>query len=673
MAWLALVLGACWVSLAAAASSASPVRIAPVSFAPSAKLKDVTEEKVTILSYHEVADPADALSPQYAVTPTMFVRQMDWLRNNGYHFVAVDDILADKAGRRALPDKAVLITFDDGYRSMYEHAWPILKSWRIPAVVAVVGSWEEDTGTVDFDGKQITRDKLLTWAELREMSDSGLVEIGSHSYDLHRGIEGDPQGNKQPAAITRRWFEERRAYEDEASYRKRVEADLVRSKDVIRQHIGRAPRVIAWPYGAYNYTLRDLAEKHGMTVGLTLDDGANMEDTPLWGMRRILVQRSVELTQLRREINLRNQNFQDNDRAQKIIHVDLDYIYDADPVQQEKNLSALLDRIVWLGINTVYLQAYADPDGDGSADAVYFPSRHMPMRADLFNRVSWQIQTRTQARRVYAWMPMLAWRLPAGEPAANDIVSAVQGNSSDHVNMGYRRLSPFSARARQTIREIYEDMARSANFDGLLFHDDVTLSDYEDASDFGLRTYKEWGLPDSIAAIRASDDLIGRWTILKINALDNFAGELADVVRAQQPALKTARNMYARVVQSPKAEVWYSQALENSLANYDYTAIMAMPYMENAPDPQAFYRELVERIKSRPGAMSKVIFELQTVDWRRDDRLIPSEDIAATIRSLYEMGVEHVGYYPDQLFDSHPNPTQMRTVFSLKPDIPEVP
>jgi biofilm PGA synthesis lipoprotein PgaB len=632
-----------------------------------------TEEKVTILSYHEITDPADALIPQYAVSPTMFVRQMDWLRNHDFHFVTVDDVLADRAGKRALPDKAVLITFDDGYRSVYEYAWPILEAWHIPAVIAVVGRWQEDEGAVDFDGKTIARDRILTWGELRKMHDSGLVEIGSHSFDLHRGIEGDPQGNLQPAATTRRWLVDSKAYEDEPSYRRRVEADLVRSRKLIRLHIGRAPRVIAWPYGSYNATLSELAVKHGLILGLTLDDGANMEDTPLGGLRRILVESDMQLGDLDREIQLRNRNDSENHRAQKIVHVDLDSIYDADPVQQEKNLSLLLERIVWLNVNAVYLQAYADPDGDGVADAVYFPNRHMPMRGDLFNRVSWQIQTRTQVRRVYAWMPMLAWRLPPDEPAANDLVTALKPSGSDHLVMGYRRLSPFSTRARQTIREIYEDLARAAHFEGLLFHDDVTLSDYEDASRFGLATYQAWGLPDSLEAIRASDDLIGRWTILKINALDDFARELAQVVRAQQPQLWTARNLYARVVQSPKAEVWYSQSLDNSLANYDFTAIMAMPYMEQAPDPKAFFRELVDRVKERPGAMPKVVFELQTIDWKHGDRPIPSEETAATLRSLYEMGVEHVGYYPDRPFEGHPNPTPIRATLGAKPELPAIP
>src|SRR5512139_130523 len=626
------------------------------------------DEKLTILSYHEIAEPGEALSPDYAVRPTMFVRQMDWLRNNGYHFVTVDDLLADEAGRRPLPEKAVLITFDDGYRSMYDHAWPVLKAWRIPAVVAVVGNWEDDRTTVNFDGKIIPREKLMSWRDLRELADSGLVEIGSHSFDLHRGIPGNPQGSEEPAATTRQWLGAGKGYETEAAYRLRVESDLARAASDIKTHIGRAPRVIAWPYGRYNTIVRDAAIRRGMTIGLTLDDGANMADTPLWRMRRILVDSTMALWDLNREITIRNQNLTDNDRPVKAMHIDLDYIYDPDPAQVERNLGHLLDRITFLGVNTVYLQAFADPDGDGSADAVYFPNRHVPVRADLFNRVAWQIRTRTPVRRLYAWMPLAAWSLPAGEPAAQDRVVTLPGDTSGRVTMGYKRLSIFSQRARAVIGEIYEDLGRYATFDGVLFHDDATLSDYEDASEFGQAAYRDWGLPPTVQEIRRSDDLLGRWTILKINAIDDFAKELAAKVRQNRPGVPIARNLFARVALSPKAEVWYSQALENSLRNYDFTAIMAMPWMEQAPDHAAFYADLVKRVLDRPGAIDRVVFELQTVDWRKDNALVPTEEIVDTIKRLYELGAQHVAYYPDMLFQNHPAPAAIRAVLATKSD-----
>jgi biofilm PGA synthesis lipoprotein PgaB len=628
-------------------------------------------EELTVLSYHEVVDPARARQPSYAVTPTDFVRQMDWLRNRGYRFVGVDDLLAARAGKRPLPEKAVLITFDDGYQSVYENAWPVLKLFRIPAVITVVGGWLESEGTVDFDGRSLPRAELLSWEALREMSRSGLVEVGSHSYDLHRGLPGNPQGNLQPAATTRRWLPEAKRYEDEAGYARRVRVDLERSRDLVKRRVGRAPRVLSWPYGRYNRVTRELAERAGMPIGLTLDDGFNAQDTPLWGLRRILVERGMTLHDLGREIDIRRRNLSDNDRPQKIVHVDLDYVYDPDPAQQERNLGHLLDRIGSLGVNSVYLQAFSDPDGNGSADAVYFPNRHLPMRADLFNRVAWQIRTRTPVKRLYAWMPMLSWELPAKHPAAGDRVVALPGERPDHVAMGYLRLSPFSPRVRQVAREIFEDLARAAPFDGLLFHDDITLSDYEDASSFALAAYRSWGLPGSVEEIRRSDDLLGRWTILKINALDDLAMELAAVVRDGQPALRVARNLYARVVLNPKAEVWYSQALENSVARYDFTAVMAMPYMEGASDPAAFYRDLVKAVSDRPGAMKRVVFELQSVDWRGGSRRIESGELADAVRALYAQGVQHLGYYPDSLFGDHPDAALLKPAFDAKPNAPE--
>ena len=239
--------------------------------------------------------------------------------------------------------------------------------------------------------------------------------------------------------------------------------------------------------------------------------------------------------------------------------------------------------------------------------------------------------------------------------------------------MGYLRLSPFSPRARRAIREIFEDLARAAPFEGLLFHDDVTLSDFEDASPSGLAAYRSWGLPASIEEIRESDDLIGRWTILKINALDDFALELAGVVRDLQPALKVARNLYARVALNPKAEVWYSQALENSLARYDFTAIMAMPYMEKAADPAAFYRELVNVGERQPGGHEEGRLRAPVrglAGGEPPDRQPASSPTPSA--ALYAMGVQHVGLLPGRAVqDDHPDAGVMRTVFDSKPNAPE--
>ena len=99
----------------------------------------------------------------------------------------------------------------------------------------------------------------------------------------------------------------------------------------------------------------------------------------------------------------------------RVAHVDLDYVYDPDPARTDANLGKLVQRIADLGINTVFLQAFADPKGDGNIHELYFPNRHLPMRADLFNRVAWQLRSRGGVA-VYAWMPVLAFDLSADLP-----------------------------------------------------------------------------------------------------------------------------------------------------------------------------------------------------------------------------------------------------------------
>lgn len=622
---------------------------------------------LTVIGYHEIVAHANAIIPDYAVSSQQFELHLDWLQQNGYHFITVDQLIKASEGRYQLPSKPVLLTVDDGYQSFYQYAYPILKARKIPVVLSVVGSWLEPKANsmVQFGDDQLARNKLLSWTELKTMQDSGLVEIGSHSYNLHRGVIGNPQGNSEPAAITREYDAKTKTYESDKAYAARIYKDLKKNNSVLKAHGLRSPRVMVWPYGRYNMQTINIAKKLGMPIAISLDDGPDHIKKSLGQMNRILIEGNMTTDNLAQEIQNRQMNLGDNNRPQKIMHVDLDYIYDPDPQQQEKNLGLLLDRIRAMKVNTIYLQAFSDPDANGSADMVYFPNRYLPMRADLFNRVAWQIQSQTQVGRVYAWMPLLAWELPKNNPISQDLVVTQQSKTGEHLNMGYLRLSPFSAPARQVIKGIYQDLAKSTPFNGILFHDDATLSDYEDASPEAMRVYAQHGLPTDLAEIRKDDAKLQKWTALKTDTIDDFAMELAAEVRLYQPFLMTARNMYAQVALSAYSENWYSQSLEQSLKKYDFTAIMAMPYMEQAPDAKQFYQNLVKRVKQQPQGMKKAVFELQAVNWRTGEK-IPTTEMTDTIKSLYQQGILHVGYYPDDPIQGHPDPEEMRKVFDSK-------
>lgn len=609
-----------------------------------------------VICWHDVREDVRVVPDPFAVDTAELVSQFSWLRENGYHVIGMDDVIAAREGRRPLPDKAVMLTFDDGFRSVYTRVYPLLKLFGYKAVVALTGAWLDAPAgkTVEYDGKAVPRETFLSWEQVREMAGSGLVEIASHSYDLHRGVVANPQGNLIPAALAHRY--EAGSYEDQAAYEARVREDLARNSALIKARTGHAPRIMVWPYGRDSAGLAEIARKLGMPYGMTLGGGAAVPGE-LSRIGRHLIVNNPPLAGF---VALVEKGAQRD--PQRVVHVDLDYVYDRDAGQQQKNLDALIERIRRLRVTTVYLQAYSDPDGNGQAAALYFPNRHLPVRADLFSHVAWQLQTRSLVD-VYAWLPVLAYELPSGNPAADELVHSADPDAP--ASGRYRRLSPFSAQAREAIGEIYEDLARNARIDGLLFHDDATLDDFEDASAAGRQALAEWGLPDSVEVLRADPALLRRWTERKTAALIAFTRELADRVRVHQGTVKTARNMYALPVLDPQADVRFAQALPAFLDAYDYTAIMAMPFMEGAASPDRWLEGLVRAVAAQPGALPKTVFELQSVDWKTRTP-VPSGVLARQLEKLQRLGAVNIGYYPDDFIADHPALAAIRPALSVQ-------
>lgn len=611
--------------------------------------------RFVVLSYHDVKDAVarDARAGQTAVSTENLAAQFQWLRDHGYHVVSVRQILAAHAGKQPLPEKAVLLSFDDGYESVYSKAFPLLQRFRYPALVALVGCWL-DGSCKPGDGSR-PAESLMTPAQLRELIASGWVEVASHSYDMHRGLVGNPQGNEQPMGVTRRYDPASGRYEDDGAYRARVRADLKRSSDGIWSALRVRPRVMVWPYGEANTPLLEAARAAGMPMTMVLRDGDNsVEDLTL--VRRLLVAENPDIDDFARMMA----TLRIGDRPLHVVHVDLDYIYDPDPVQTERNLGALLDRIQGMRVNTVYLQAFADPDGDGNAEAMYFPNRHLPVRADLFNRVAWQLQTRARVK-VYAWLPVLAFRLNV--PDAWYVHEWQDGKPrlASHV---YQRLSPFNRDARRVAGEIYEDLAKYCNFAGLLFHDDAILSDYEDVSPAAMDWIKRQHLSTRIDRLRATPQSRLDWARRKTAVLVDWTRYLAERVRYYRPDIKTARNYYALPLLQPDSEEWYAQSLETGLAGYDYVAVEAMPFMEKAEDPARWLEQLVRQVARQPDGLAKTVFELQAADWEKRTP-VPMDVFLDQLQRVQREGATHLGYYPDNVFQDHPRQEDMERVFAL--------
>lgn len=619
------------------------------------------------LAYHDVQDD-DPDQAYLGVRTDRLIEQLTWLRENGYQAVSVDQILQSREGGAPLPTQAVLLSFDDGYRSFYTRVLPVLKAFQWPAVLAPVGVWMDTPASkqVDFGGFMTPRDRFLNWDEIAEIARSGLIEIGAHTDNAHYGVLANPQGNFEPAAAVRRYEPRTGTYETDAIFRKRMGDDVAEITRKIRQATGKAPRVWVWPYGAESGSALRIIAENGYELALTLEDGL-VRVNRLMSAPRMLLASDPQLRAF-----ASNVVGMEAKAPMRVAHVDLDYVFDDDPAQADRNLGELVQRVKDMQISTVFLQAFADPEGDGTVKSLYFPNRWLPMRADLFNRAAWQLRNRAGVN-VYAWMPVLSFDLDA------DIARVVRVNPAQpdaapvpHPDQ-YRRLSPFDPQARARIGDLYEDLARHAVFDGILFHDDAVLSDFEDAGPAALAAYRLAGLPASIAQLRADPDTLQRWTRFKSRYLIDFTIELAERVRAiRGPEIQTARNIFAAPILHPESETWFAQNLDDFLGAYDWTAPMAMPLMENVPAGQenAWLDSLVDAVaRRRPGALNRTVFELQSRDWRigsghSEVMPIDTQTLAGWMKRLQLRGARNFGYYPDDYRMDQPRLSDIRPAIS---------
>jgi len=136
-------------------------------------------KEVSILCYHSI----DNSKLDISVPPETFEWQMSYLKHKGYYFATLDEIIAYKKKEINLPQKTVAITFDDGYKSVYEYAFPILKKMRIPVSLFIVGDFEESKKWRNTPLVQLSKE------DMEIMRTSGLVQVYYHSK-THRMLDG---------------------------------------------------------------------------------------------------------------------------------------------------------------------------------------------------------------------------------------------------------------------------------------------------------------------------------------------------------------------------------------------------------------------------------------------------------------------------------------------------
>lgn len=219
---------------------------------------EVSEEIfVPVIMYHSLLkDPARA--GDYVVSPETFKADMTYLLDNGYTTVFVSDLVDYVENGADLPSKPVVVTFDDGYYNVMEYVYPFMLENNIKGVMNVVGAYSEKSTAEDEHNPAYS---YLTWEEISELEQSGVFEIGNHTYDMHS--IGVRSGCKKKYG------------ENTDTYRTAIKEDIGGLQEILTEKSGVTPVTFAYPYGFISEESVPILHEMGFKALLTCYEKPN--------------------------------------------------------------------------------------------------------------------------------------------------------------------------------------------------------------------------------------------------------------------------------------------------------------------------------------------------------------------------------------------------------------
>lgn len=203
------------------------------------------------LMYHQVLKD-ESRAGKYIITPNELESDLAYLSENGYVSVLPSQLVKIREQGGRLPEKTVVITFDDGYETGLYYVLPLLKKYGMKAVINVVGSYTDEYSRINEEGKHLSY-AYLTWNEIKKLSDSGYVEIGNHTYDMH-SYNGERNGCA------------RKENESDEQYRTVLYEDVARLSDKLQRVTGKRPVAFAYPFGSLCEGSAEIIGSAGISV-----------------------------------------------------------------------------------------------------------------------------------------------------------------------------------------------------------------------------------------------------------------------------------------------------------------------------------------------------------------------------------------------------------------------
>ena len=233
----------------------------------SARVRDLADERgATVLCYHIVESPQD---PRMEISRDDFRQQMRYLAMTGYNVIPLRMAYEYAIGKRdSLPDNAVVITIDDGWRSTYTEVFPEMERRRFPFTIFI---YPRIIGQTPY---------ALSWKQVKEMADAG-VDIESHSFSH--------------PYLTRR----RNGSLDDSQYAAWLQRELAESKRLLERETGHPVDFLAYPYGDYDHHLVPNVARAGYEAALTCDFGRVRRHSDPMRMKRVVIDKRMDFAAFR--------------------------------------------------------------------------------------------------------------------------------------------------------------------------------------------------------------------------------------------------------------------------------------------------------------------------------------------------------------------------------------
>lgn len=212
---------------------------------------------VPIMMYHQVKSKGLGKD---VISPNEFENDLRFLSENNYNTITMTDLIAYVHDGKELPSNPIILSFDDGYLTTYLNVYPLLKKYDMKIVLSIIGKSTDDFSRVKDENINYSH---MTWDQINEMVDSGLVEIQNHSYNLHSTNKGRYGCNKKKC-------------ESLSEYEEFLKKDVITLQDKVQSYTNKSPNTFTYPYGRYSNDTEAIIKKLGFKATLSVTYGINV-------------------------------------------------------------------------------------------------------------------------------------------------------------------------------------------------------------------------------------------------------------------------------------------------------------------------------------------------------------------------------------------------------------